>query len=66
MSQPPSPAPATALLTVWLDADGRWRASVVMNDGERLEFSSPFELARWSRGRADPRPPTEWPGRGLR
>lgn len=66
MPQPPPPAPATALLTLWLDADGGWRASVVTHDGERLEFRSPFELARWSRGRAELRPPAERGARGLR
>lgn len=66
MSQPSPPAPATALLTLWLDADGSWRASVVTHDGERLEFRSPFELARWSRARARPRPPADPGGRGLR
>lgn len=49
MPSPPPPAPAAALLTLWLDAEGRWHASVVRPDGERLEFLSPFELARWSR-----------------
>lgn len=66
MPPPPPPAPATALLTLWLDADGGWRASVVTADGERLEFRSPFELARWSRGRAGPRLPADGRGRGLR
>lgn len=65
MSIPGSPAPAAAaaLLTLWLDADGRWHASVVMPDGERYEFLSPFELARWSRGIVT-RAPTA--GSGLR
>ena len=53
------PAPAAALLTLWLDADGRWHASAVLADGERFEFLSPFELARWSRGITQPRPPTD-------
>lgn len=53
------PVPAAALLTLWLDADGRWHASAVMADGERFEFQSPFELARWSRGMTLPRPPTD-------
>lgn len=50
MSGSPAPATAAALLTLWLDAAGRWHASVVTPDGERFEFLSPFELARWSRG----------------
>jgi hypothetical protein len=61
----PPPASVAALLTLWLDAEGRWHASVVLPDGERLEFQSPFELARWSRGATHPRaaPPA---GMGLR
>lgn len=46
----PPPVPAAALLTLWVDAEGQWHASVVLPDGERVEFLSPFELARWSRG----------------
>ena len=61
MSMPSSPAPmpAAALLTLWLDAEGRWHASVVMPDGERYEFLSPFELARWSRGITRGHPPSD-------
>lgn len=68
MSMPSSPAsaPAAALLTLWLDADGRWHASVVTPDGERLEFLSPFELARWSRSATRPRASTAPAGTGLR
>jgi hypothetical protein len=44
--------PAAALLTLWFDAQGQWHAGVVLPDGLRLEFLSPFELARWSRGAA--------------
>ena len=60
---PGAPAQAAALLTLWLDAEGRWHASVVLPDGERFEFLSPFELARWSRGVTARRPPA---GTGLR
>jgi len=42
--------PAAASLTLWLDAEGQWHASVVLPDGEYLEFVSPFELALCSRG----------------
>lgn len=56
MSIPSSSAHAASLLTLWIDADGRWHASVVMPDGERVEFQSPFELARWSRVAAVQRP----------
>ncbi|MBT9490025.1 MAG: hypothetical protein IV093_21175 [Rubrivivax sp.] len=60
MLSSPAPAPAAAaLLTLWLDADGRWHASVVMPDGERFEFLSPFELARWSRGVTARRAPSK-------
>ncbi len=50
----PQPVASTALLTLWLDAEGRWHATVVMPDGLRLEFLSPFELARWCRGATRP------------
>lgn len=46
--------PSSALLTLWQEADGAWRARIVLPDGQRLEFHSPFELARWSRGAARP------------
>jgi hypothetical protein len=41
---------AAALPTRWLDANGRWHASVVTPDGQRCEFLSHFELARRCRG----------------
>lgn len=60
---PQRPA-ASALLTLWLDAQGAWHASVVLADGRRQAFDSPFELARWSRAVAAPSGRT--PGPGLR
>jgi hypothetical protein len=66
MPQPSQPAPVTALLTLWHDADGAWHARVVTRDGKRLEFQSPFELARWSCGRAPPGRVPGHPDPGLR
>ena len=66
MPLPRMPAPSSVMLTLWLDAEGRWHASVVMPNGEHLEFDSPFELARWSRGVAAPSPALSDPGQGLR
>lgn len=57
---------ASALLTLWQDGEGAWRAVVVLPDGRRLEFFSPFELARWSRSAVRPAPTGPAPGGGLR
>lgn len=54
---------ASALLTLWVDEQGTWHASVVLPDGGRRVFDSPFELARWSRAAV---PPLRVPGPGLR
>lgn len=63
-TSPVQPPAATALLSLWVDEQGGWHASVVLPDGHRLAFDSPFELARWSRSAVPPgaRPP----GGGLR
>lgn len=63
---PITPPPSTALLTLWQDDAGAWHASVVTPDGRRLEFDSPFELARWSRSVVLRPAPADPPARGLR
>jgi len=62
----PRPGTAEASLTLSLDAAGQWHATVVLQDGRWLEFSSPFELARWSRAAVPSARRLPQPGAGLR
>lgn len=44
----PAPAPpCVMLLSVWGGRAGPWHARIVLPDARALDFSSPFELARY-------------------
>lgn len=64
MSEPATaaaPGPRVMLLSVWVSAATGWRAQLVDADARRVEFHSPFELARFL---AQPDAPLAPPAQG--
>lgn len=47
------PPPRVMLLSVWAGTALPWHARIVLPDARALEFSSPFELARFLARMAD-------------
>lgn len=61
---PAAPPSRVMLLSVWAGTAQPWHARIVLPDARALEFSSPFELARYL-GQVDgDNPPPQ--GSGLR